>query len=206
MPLGYVILSKVVPWPLPYCFMLFSWAPSGLQCCLYILLERQPENSWPLGGKCCIISNPSRYSGFHLPCFLQHVQRQHLSMNPLRWETGTQRLLEVHLSASLQRQLGFQGTHLPLWELALQAIWAQSLTALLLKLQTYPWVKSPLQFYGTFALLVNLFLSQLVTPTTRTLPPCRQHCFTPLIIKILLKPLTGPDNPLLCHYFCYCLK
>ena len=19
-------------------------------------------------------------------------------------------------------------------------------------------------------------------------------------------PLTGPDNPLLCHYFCYCLK
>ena len=36
--------------------------------------------------------------------------------------------------------------------------------------------------------------------------PCRQHCSTPLIIKILLKPLTGPDNPLLCHYFCYCLK
>ena len=58
------------------------------QCCLYSLLEEQPENSWPLGGKCCIISNPSRYSGLHLPCFL-HVQHQH--------ETGTRCLLEVDL-------------------------------------------------------------------------------------------------------------
>ena len=36
--------------------------------------------------------------------------------------------------------------------------------------------------------------------------PCRQHHSTPLIIKILLMPLTGPDNPLLCHYFYYYLK
>ena len=28
---------------------------------LYNLLAGQPENSWPLGGKYCIISNPSRY-------------------------------------------------------------------------------------------------------------------------------------------------
>ena len=49
-------------------------------------------------------------------------------------------------------------------------------------------------------------LSQLLTPTTRTLPPLGQHCSTPLIIKIFLMPLTGPDNPLLCHYFCYYLK
>ena len=47
--------------------------------------------------------------------------------------------------------------------------------------------------------LTNLFLSQLLTPTIRTLPPCRQHCSTQLIIKILLIPLTGSDNPLLCH-------
>ena len=45
----------------------------GPQCCFYNLLEGQPENSWPLEGKCCIIFNPSRYSGLHLPCFLQHV-------------------------------------------------------------------------------------------------------------------------------------
>ena len=104
------------------------------------------------------------------------------------------------------KAIGLPGKTFALWELAPQAIWAQSLTALLLKLQTYPWVKSPLQFYGTFALLINLSLSQLLTPTARTLPPCRQHCSTSLIIKILIKPLTGPDNPLLCHYFCYCLK
>ena len=88
---------------------------------LYNLLEGQPENSWPLGGKYCIISNPSRYSGLHLPCFLRHVQQQYLSVNLLGWATGTQCLLEVHLLvASLQGQLGFQGC-LPLWELALQA-------------------------------------------------------------------------------------
>ena len=81
-------------------------------------------------------------------------------------------------------------------------------TTLLLKLQTYPWVKSLLHFYGTSGLLplINLSLSHLLTPITRTLPPCRQHFSTPPIIKILLMPLTGPDNPLLCHYFCYYLK
>ena len=36
--------------------------------------------------------------------------------------------------------------------------------------------------------------------------PCRQHCSTPLIIKILLMPLIVPYNPLLCHYFHYYLK
>ena len=41
--------------------------------------------------------------------FLQHVQQQHLSVNPLGQVTGTQCLIEVHLLASLQRQLGFQG-------------------------------------------------------------------------------------------------
>ena len=92
--------------------LLFNTLPEpglGPQCCLYNLLEGQPENSWPLGGKYCIISNPSRYSGLHLPCFLQHAQQQNFSENPLRWVTGIQRLLEVHLLvASLQGQLGFQ--------------------------------------------------------------------------------------------------
>ena len=97
---------------------------------------------------------------------------------------------------------------MPLWDLVLQAVWAQTLTTLLLKLQTYPQIKSPLHFYGTsgLLLLINLFLSHLLIPTTRTLPPCRQHCSTLLFIKILLMSLTRPGNPLLCHYFCYCLK
>ena len=105
----------------------------GPQCCLYNLLEGQPENSWPFGGKYCIISNPSRYSGLHLLCFLQHVCQQYLLVNPLEWVTGTQCLLEVNLLvASLQGQLGFQGKSLPLWGLAQQAIWAQTLTTLIL--------------------------------------------------------------------------
>ena len=77
---------------------------------------------------------------------------------------------------------------MPLWELALQALWAYTLTTLLLKLQTYPQIKTPLHFYGTFGLLpfISLFLSHLLTPMTRTLPPYSQHRSTPLIIKILL--------------------
>ena len=130
-------------------------------------------------------------------------------MNPIGRVTDTQSLLEVRLLvASIQGQIGFQGQCLPLWEFALQAVWAQTVTTLLLKLQTYPWIKSPLHFYGTSGLLplTNLFLNHFLTLITRTLTLYRQHCFTPLIVKILLMPLTGSDNPLLCHYFCYYLK
>ena len=95
------------PFPSPSCS--FPEPHLGPQCCLYNLLDGQPANSWPLGRIFCIIFNPSRYSGLHLPRFLQHVQQQYLSVNPLGQATGTQCLLEVHLSASLQRQLGFQG-------------------------------------------------------------------------------------------------
>ena len=150
----YIILSKVVLYLLPSWFMLLSSAPSGPTMLPLQSSGGKPENRWPLGGKDCIMSNPSRYSGLHLPCFLQHVQHQHLSVNPLGWETGTPCLLEIHLSvASLQGQLGFQGQCLSLWELALQAVWAQTLTNLLLKLQTYPSIKSLLHFYGTSGLL-----------------------------------------------------
>ena len=48
-----------------------------------------------------------------------------------------------------------------------------NVSTLFQKLQTYPWLKSPLYFYGISCLfpLINLSLSQLLTPTTRTLPP-----------------------------------
>ena len=76
------------------------------------------------------------------------------------------------------------------------------------KVTNIPQIKSPLHFYGPSGLLplINLFLCHLLAPTTRTLPPCRQHCSTSFIIKILLMPLTGQNNPLLCHYFWYYLK
>ena len=82
---------------------------------------------------------------------------------------------------------------MPLWELALQADWAQTLTTFLLKLQTYPGIKSPLHFYGTSGLLslINLFLSHLLTPTTRILPSCRQQRSSQPIIKM---PLTEAED------------
>ena len=50
-----------------------------------------------------------------------------------------------------------------------------------------PWNKSPLHYYGKSVLLPlnNLFLSHLLTTTSRTLPPCRQHQPTPLITLII---------------------
>ena len=48
---------------------------------------------------------------------------------------------------------------LPLWELALQAVWAQTLPTFLQKLQTYPRIRSPFHFYGTSSLLpLNKFI------------------------------------------------
>ena len=111
------------------------------------------------------------------------------------------------LVASLPRAVGLLGIMFVTLGVP-QAIWAQTVDTLLLKLQTYPQIKTLLHFYGTFGLLpfISLFLSHLLTPTTSTLPPCRQHYSTPLITKILLTPLMGPSNPPLCHYFCYYLK
>ena len=95
--------QKLCSAPFPPVSSSFPEPRPGPQCYLYNLLEGQSENSWPLGGKYCVISNPFRYSGLHLPCFLQHVQHQYLSVNPLG--TDTQCLLEVHKLAPLQRQL-----------------------------------------------------------------------------------------------------
>ena len=85
-----VILSKLCPAPFPPVSGSFLEPCPGPQCCLYNFLEGQPENRWPLGGKYCIISNPSRYSGLYLLCFLQQVKQHHLSVNLLGWVTGTQ--------------------------------------------------------------------------------------------------------------------
>ena len=95
MPLCYVILSKVVPYPFPPVSCSFPELCPGPECCLYNLLEGQPEDSWLLEGKYCKISHHNRYSGLHLPYFL-HVQ-QHLSVNPVRWVTGTEYLLDFCL-------------------------------------------------------------------------------------------------------------
>ena len=85
-PCSISFFQKLCPAPLPSCFMLFSWAPSGPTM---LPLQSSGGTRWLLGGKCCIISNPSRYSGLHFPCFLQHVQHQHLSVNLLGQVTGT---------------------------------------------------------------------------------------------------------------------
>ena len=82
-PCATSFFQRLGPAPFPPVSWSFPEPHLGPQRCLYNLLEGQEENSWLLGGKYCIISKPSRYSGLHLPCFLQHVQQQHLSVNPL---------------------------------------------------------------------------------------------------------------------------
>ena len=50
MPLGYVILSKVVPCPLPSFFMLFPEPHPDPQCCLYNILEDNQKIAGPWEG------------------------------------------------------------------------------------------------------------------------------------------------------------
>ena len=67
---------------------------------------------------------------------------------------------------------------------------------------------STLLFWNTWFVASYQFVLKPLTNSYNQNPaPCRQHHSTLfIIIKILLTPLTGPDNPLLCHYFCYYLK
>ena len=110
-PWAMSFFQMLCPAPFPPASSSFPKPCPGQQCCLYNLLGGQPEYRWPLGGKYCIISNPSRYSGLHLLCFWKHVQKQPLSVNMLRQVTGTQCLLNVHLLvASLQGHIGLPGT------------------------------------------------------------------------------------------------
>ena len=89
--LGYVILSKVVPRPPSVLFHALFLSPvRAHSVASTIFWWDKPENCWPLGRIYCITSNPSRDSGLHLPCFLQHMWQQHLSVNPLGQVTGTQ--------------------------------------------------------------------------------------------------------------------
>ena len=66
-PCAMSFFQKLCPAPFPPVSCSFPDPLPGPQYCLYSLLEGQPENSWLLGGKYCIISSPSRYSGLHLP-------------------------------------------------------------------------------------------------------------------------------------------
>ena len=105
----YIILSKVVLYLLPSWFMLLSSAPSGPTMLPLQSSGGTTRKQMALGGKYCIISSPSRYSALHLPCFLQHVQHQCLSVNSLGWATGTQCLLEVHPVGIRSKAIGLPG-------------------------------------------------------------------------------------------------
>ena len=104
--------QKLYPTSFPPVSCSFPEPCPGLQCCLYNLLEGQPENSWPLGEKCCIISNLFRYSGLHLPCFLQHVQQYAIQVLNFLAERGYN---VSHAKAQVVKKkvtyLGVQITH-----------------------------------------------------------------------------------------------
>lgn len=105
------------------------------QCCLCNFLAGQPENGWPLEGKYCILPNPSRESGesgLHVQVPYNMYEK---SISQWTCWTGGRYPMpaEVHLlMTSLRGQRSFQKQCLLLWELRLQAIWAQ--TTLFLKL------------------------------------------------------------------------
>ena len=156
----------------------------GPQCCLYNLLEGQLENSRPLGEKYCndiqsfLRFRPSS-SIFPTTCSttapLSELAREgDRHAIPARSPSvGGIPSRAIQLPGIMFATLGVS----PAGHLGLNPYHPSP------KITTQPWIKSPLHFYATSGLLplINLFLSQLLTPTTRTLPPCRQHCSTPLI-------------------------
>ena len=56
-PCAVSFFQRLCSVPSPPVSYFFPEPHPGSQCCLYNLLEGQLENSWPLGGKYCIISN-----------------------------------------------------------------------------------------------------------------------------------------------------
>ena len=113
--------------------------------------------------------------------------QEHLSVDPLGWVTGTPARSP---SAGIpSRAIGLPGIMFATLGVSSGGCLGPNSYHVLLKLQTHTRIKSSLHFYRTSGLLprINLFLSHLVTPTTRTLLPYRQYCSTLLnIIKILL--------------------
>ena len=68
-------------------------------------------------------------------------------MDPLGWVTGTQCLLDAICWHPFKSNWAARDNVCHCGKLALQAVWAQTLPTLLLKLQTYPQIKS---HYSTF--------------------------------------------------------
>ena len=143
-----------------------------------------------MGRKYCIITNISRYSGLHLPCFLQYVQQQHLSVNLLGQIVCTQCLPEVPSVGGIPSR----AIELPGIMFATLGVSPAGC------LSPNPYHPSPkvtnisLDQISTpvlWSILSVVSYQFVLTPTTRTLPPCRQRCSTLHIIKILLMPLTG---------------
>ena len=133
-----------------------------------------------------MISNPSRFSGLHLPCFLQHVQQQQSLSEPTR-------VADRHTMPARSPSVGIPSKAIGLPGIRFDTLGVSPAGHLgpnpyhpSPKVTNIPPDQSPLHFYGTSGLLplINLFLSQLLTPIIRTLPPCRQHCSTQPTIKI----------------------
>ena len=150
---------------------------------------------------------PSRYSGLHLPWFLQHVQHQNLS-EPTR--VGDRHTMPAR-SPSVgipSKAIGLPGIMFltlgisPLGHLGPNPYHSSP------KVTNIPLdqIPTPLLWNIWCVASYKFVLRPLINSYNQDLSPCGQHCSTPLIIKIILMPLTGPDNALLCHHFSYYLK
>ena len=175
--------QKLCPAPFPPISCSFLEPLPGPQCCLYNLLEGQPENSWPLERE--ILYNIQSLQVF----------RPSSSMFPGTCATsasvrGPTRAGDGHTMPARSPSVG-----LPSKAIGLPGIMFATLgvsPAGRLGPNPYHPYKRTLgsNLHSTFmehlvcCRLTNLFLIQLLTPTIRTLPPCRQHCSTQPIIKI----------------------
>ena len=128
--------------------------------------------------------HPSGYSGFHLPCFPQHVQHQHLPLDPPGRVTVPARSPSAGIPS---KAIGLPGIMLATLGVRPAGRLGPNPYHPSPKVTNIPLdkISTPL-LNGTSGLLplTNLLLSQLLTPTVMTVTPCRQCCSTQPIIKI----------------------
>ena len=207
MPLCYVILSKVVPCPLPSCFMLLSSAPSRP--------TMLPLQSGGTTRKQLALGREILYNTQSLQIF-----RPSSSMFPTTCATSTSLSEPTRVGNSHKMPTRSPSVDIPSKAIGLPGIMFATLGVspagclgpnlyhLSPKVTNTPWINSPLHFYGTFGLLPQnkLVIKPVTNSYNQDSTPLQAMLLHPAYYKNTLMLLTGSDNPLLCHYFCYYLK
>ena len=154
------LFQTLCPAPFPPVSSSFPEPRPSPQCCLYNLLDGQPENSCPLGGKYCITQSlwifRSSSSTFPATCATMASLSEPAKVGDRHTVPARSPSIGIPSKA-----IGLPGIMLATLGISLAGHLGPNPYHLSPKLTNIPQIKSPLHFYGTFDLLplINLFLT-----------------------------------------------